>query len=933
MVTDGQTSTWVWSADHHQAGRVLETQQLWGQTVCTVWFPALERVTRLEASRLQPLSETGTLTSDAVAYLATAARLAAELTQDTLLAPLSATILPLPHQIGAVSRVIAGDRIRYLLADEVGLGKTIEAGLIMRELKLRGLVQRILVVVPKGLVPQWVAEMRERFGEVFRVVVPSESVSQLEPGVNLWHQTAQVICSLDSVKPIDGRRGWSREQTAEYNRQRFDDLVNAGWDLIIVDEAHRLGGSTDQVARYRLGQGLAEAAPYLLLLSATPHPGKPDAFLRLMSLLDADAFPDVDSLSKDRVWPYVVRTEKRRAVDVQGQPLFKPRSTQLWPVAWDLTRPEQRQLYEAVTEYVRVGYNQAVKEKKTYIGFLLILMQRLVTSSTRAIHATLERRLEALRLPEEQLSLFPAIGLEEWDELEGQEQIEAFVRTRLVALESERAEVDVLISLATRAEAAGLDPKAQALLEWIYRLQRELGEPELKILIFTEFVPTQEMLCDTLAAHGYIVSTLNGGMDLDERRNAMTAFAGPARFLISTDAGGEGLNLQFCHVVINYDIPWNPMRIEQRIGRVDRIGQAYPVRAINFVLSDTVEYRVQEVLETKLKIILEQFGIDKTADVLDSAQAVEWFDDLYVEALLNPDGLDAKVSATMQAVQTQAQAARATADMLAASDLPNPNEARQLVERPLPRWVERMTIAYLRAYGGQAEKNGAAWDLRWPVGDEMRQVVFTSREAEHMPAARHLTLEDQDVRRLTAHLPHFADGQPIPRVTLRGLPESVAGLWSLWQFELIGPTPGRSNYRLLPLFHSEDGRAFLPTARRIWEQLLINDVQIHDYARSDRAATLYRMAWQAIETAGKPIFDELAQVQQERMRRERDKGAYAFAARRRVIGRIGLPAVRQHRLAQLEQEEHALLESLEARSATLPELNLILLLEITGVAP
>ena len=200
---------------------------------------------------------------------------------------------------------------------------------------------------------------------------------------------------MDSVKPLEGRRGWSREEVAEYNRERFEDLVTAGWDLVVVDEAHRLGGSSDQVARYRLGKGLVEAAPYLLLLSATPHQGKTDAFHRLVALLDPAAFPDPVSVNKERVQPYVIRTAKRRAIDANGEQLFKPRNTRLVPVGWSERHRQQRQLYEAVTEYVRMGYNQALREKKSYVGFLMILMQRLVTSSTRAIRTTLERRLAA----------------------------------------------------------------------------------------------------------------------------------------------------------------------------------------------------------------------------------------------------------------------------------------------------------------------------------------------------------------------------------------------------------------------------------------------------------------------------------------------------------------------------------------------------------
>jgi SNF2 family DNA or RNA helicase len=295
-----------------------------------------------------PLESGGYDSPDHIVYVAAGGRVADALTQDVLLAPIESSVIPLPHQIWALARAMAMDSIRYLLADEVGLGKTIETGLIIRELKLRGLVRRILVIAPKGLVAQWVSEMRVHFGETFHLVLPEDlrTLKRIVPAAdswtdesagqgqkpatgNPWQMFSQVVVPMDSVKPLEKRRGWSAAQLAEYNRQRFEDLISAGWDLVIVDEAHRLGGSTDQVARFKLGRGLSEAAPYLLLLSATPHQGKSDAFHRLVSLLKPREFPDVDSVTRERVQPYVIRTEKRCAIDAEGQPLFKPRRTEL----------------------------------------------------------------------------------------------------------------------------------------------------------------------------------------------------------------------------------------------------------------------------------------------------------------------------------------------------------------------------------------------------------------------------------------------------------------------------------------------------------------------------------------------------------------------------------------------------------------------------
>ena len=935
---------WYYSPDHGQLCQVIEAQTLWGEMTCRVWLPGSDSVVRIPASRLKPLESTGASSPDHIAYIASAARVADALTQDVLLAPIESSLIPLPHQIRALSRAISSDRVRYLLADEVGLGKTIEAGLILRELKLRGLVKRTLVIAPKGLVSQWVSEMRFHFGETFQLVLPEDiktlrriaPTSSPENGnhdpealpANAWQMFSQVVVPMDSVKPLDKRRGWSAAQVSEHNRERFEDLISAGWDLVIVDEAHRLGGSTDQVARFKLGQGLSEAAPYFLMLSATPHQGKTDAFHRLVSLIDAQEFPDIGSVTRERVQPHVIRTEKRRAIDADGKPLFKPRRTQLGPVSWEERHRNQQLLYEAVTEYVREGYNQAMREKRSYIGFLMILMQRLVVSSTSAIRTTLERRLEALAAPQEQLTLFPLTSEEEWADLDGQEQIDVLLRTRLKALKNERAEVKLLLEAAARCEQIGPDAKAEALLDWLYRLQSEESDPELKALVFTEFVPTQEMLRRFLTERGFSVVCLNGSMDMEERKRVQEAFAKDVRILISTDAGGEGLNLQFCHVVINYDIPWNPMRLEQRIGRVDRIGQAHAVRAVNFVFEGSVEHRVREVLEQKLAVIFEEFGIDKTGDVLDSAQAGHMFDEMYVEAILNPEKVEESVESVVARLQEQAREARTTASVLGATEDLEPGEAQRLLTHPLPHWVERMTVSYLKAHGGQAEKRSQSWNLTWPDGETYENVVFTGKEAERLPAARHLTLEEPKVRGLAMRLPRFAPGQPVPIVSIPGLSEEVQGVWSLWRIAIA--TMEWNRRRIMPLFLADNGMVYMPTARHVWDQLLAASTQVRAILDNAVSQAAFEKLQSAAEEHGKPIYEALLQEHRGRIAREREKADYAFAARRRTVERIGLPQVRNYRLNLLAQEERSFQEQLNQKAHAYPEMVPLLVIRVEG---
>lgn len=949
-MTDWKVGDWTWSKTFLQSCLVIETQTLWENHLVRLWLPTTNTVVQVQAEDLGPINASQGKKAEEIGWISAAARVSEALAQNVLLAPLEADIIPLPHQIRALSRAVAGGRVRYLLADEVGLGKTIEAGLILRELKLRGRIRRILIVAPKGIAVQWVAEMKNRFGEEFRLLVPGEfsAYRRIDGNENLWKVYDQVIVPMDSVKPMERRRGWSQAQIQAYNRERFEDLVTASWDLVIVDEAHRLGGSTDQVARYRLGEGLTGAAPYVLFLSATPHQGKTDAFFRLMNLLDEQQFPDENSVNQERVQPYVIRTEKRQAIDENGQPLFKPRTTRRIPIAWQSRHQTQRLLYEAVSEYVRQGYNQALLEKRNYIGFLMTLMQRLVTSSTAAIRTTLERRLEVLRSPEEQLSLFPIVDEADWGDLESEEELDVLVHARLSGLKNEQQEVELLLETARRCEQQGPDAKAEALLDWIYKIQQEESSPDLKVLIFTEFVPTQEMLVGFLSQRGFSVTYLNGSMNMEERQQVQTQFAGPTQILISTEAGGEGLNLQFCHVVVNYDVPWNPMRLEQRIGRVDRIGQAHPVRALNFLMEDTIENRVQEVLEEKLKVIFKEFGIDKTSDVLDTSQAEALFDKVYIQAMVKPDQLEKSVETVMQLVEEQARNGLESTHLLGSQGELDPLLARETLDNPLPYWLEKMTIQYLQAQGYHPKREGDAWILKADHPKAKRNIhsersdrnssdvlirtiegkpfVFTPQDKWISSESNHLSLDSAFLRFILQQIPHFASEESTPIVSLPGIPETLQGLWSLWRISIN--SADWSAERLLPIFLNEQGRSFLPTGRSLWEVLLNQEIQVDGYQDRSASNTAFEQCLSAAKAHGKGIFIELTHMHHKQLGMDREKGNYAFQIRQRMIERVGLPTVRAYRLAQLAQEQQSWTAEIERRTAIQPELTAILILNI-----
>jgi len=934
MSKDFHVGDWCWHTHQATPCRIIERQEIWGTVTYRIWLAAKDAVVR---ARQQDLTELEYVqpTVEHILHSVASAKLLDALEDNLLLAPIQSSVVPLPHQLYALNRAMSRDRIRYLLADEVGLGKTIEAGLILRELKLRGMVKRVLVVSPKGLVRQWQAEMRLHFGEELRFIEASDLAAfrawrddSTQSEDNIWRMHDQVICSLDSVKPVESRRGWSLEQLANYNRERFEDLVSAGWDLVIIDESHRMGGSTDQVARYKLGAALAESAPYLLLLSATPHQGKSDQFLRLMQLLDRDSFPDESGIIQERVQPFVIRSEKRLAIDAEGQPLFKPRSTRLQAVSWQAKHATQKQLYEAVTDYVRHGYNQAMAAKQRHIGFLMILMQRLVTSSTAAIRATLERRQALLDAPELQAGLFDLSETDEWAELDGQSQLDAALHTSGWA--QEKSEVDMLLELARETERQGADAKAEALLELIYKLQQEENDPELKVLVFTEFVPTQAMLADYLESRGFTVALLNGGMDLEARTKAQKAFSQDVRVMISTDAGGEGLNLQFCHVIVNFDMPWNPMRLEQRIGRVDRIGQPHIVRAINFVLADTVEYRVRDVLEQKLALIAEEFGVDKAADVMDSVEVEPLFDELFVQGLQNPSDIEQECEEVIDQVREKVTTYRKENDLLTEDHTLEADDARKWRDHPAQFWLERAITAGLTGRGGSTSRQGDTWQINWMDGSESPHACFDARTAEQNPELEWVTLEDPRARAVIGDLPRFVAGQPLPTVTVNGLPNTVQGVWSLWEISLsAGNSSSQFNRkRFLPVFVMDDGRSFVPTAKRIWDLLLTESVEVHPTADVENAVTLFEASSEAAQSQGEQLFKELLEEHRSWLSEERNRATYSFESRQQAIGRIGLPAVREYRRKRLQAEHNNRIADLRDAETCLPDMNAVLLLRI-----
>lgn len=664
-------TAWRWWPNGQQVVQILTEQHLFGETSLDVYAPAEGRVHTVCADDVLDLRhrpwQPHELTTRALSLRVLSEAQGAQ--------PIAAgtKVDLLPHQVAIVRRALRLSPVRLAICCEVGLGKTTTAGAIITELLARGRVTRVLVVAPKGVQLQWVAEMHDKFGLDFTRIGP-EGVP-IDAGAAVWRAFALAVTSLDAIKPLRRRAGWTQQQLDTYNAARIRGVASAGWDLVIIDEAHHVAGSSVDVARHQLGLDLAASTDNLLLLTATPHSGKSEAFRRFLGLLD-DSFRHGRDINASTIADIVARSDKRTAVDHGGQPLFHPRTTQLEIVPWD-GHPLHRELYDGVTEYVREGYLSARATGDTARSFLMLLFQRLVASSTAAIVAALERRFETLEHSSndepEQLT---------WDELDDDEAQLLFDRPG--ASTADLADLGRLINLARNTRSAETDPKTVHFLRLLRTLQREEHDPGAKVLVFTQFRATQRSIVKILEAQGIHTVTIDGTMGLIERAEVQAAFRNDAQILISTDAGGEGVNLQFAHLIVNWDLPWTPTLLEQRIGRVDRIGQQVPVRAFNFALADSVDQRVLEVLEVKLALILEELGVDKRGDVLASVDALT--DNLYVTAILNPAALEAAGDAFLASARKELEITAEERAMLTEVTVAPPRR----VPSPVPALVERL---------------------------------------------------------------------------------------------------------------------------------------------------------------------------------------------------------------------------------------------------
>lgn len=563
-----------------------------------------------------------------------------------------ARVDPLPHQLEAVYEYfLPARRVRFLLADDPGAGKTIMAGLLLKELKARGLVQRTLIIAPANLTFQWQREMKDKFREDFTVV--RGEILRSQYGQNPWQELDQAVTSVSWVSRVDDAR---------------ESLLRSQWDLVVVDEAHKMSAASEdhKTLAYQLGEAMSERSDHLLLMTATPHKGDPKHFCMFLRLLDKDVYADIsslqDAMERGSAPCYLRRTKEtlRTFPDPETgavRPLFTERVAET--VAFQLDGDEL-EFYDSLRRFVedqsaRVAGDGTARGRA--IGFTMAMLQRRMASSIYAVRRSLERmakrRQDILADPaawraKEIKKRLP----DDFDDLTDEEQQELIAELEDVVvsydpadLQREIAQLNALVAHATQLQDREIETKLVH-LRGLLTNQGIFDDPQTKLLIFTEHKDTLDYLAGDgrdgrpvgkLLEWGLTVTQIHGGMKIGDRDAANTRiwaereFREQAQVLVATEAAGEGINLQFCRFMVNYDIPWNPVRLEQRIGRIHRYGQKFDCLIFNFAATNTVEGRVLAKLLDRLREIREELGSDQVFDVVGEVFPANRLDQLFRE--------------------------------------------------------------------------------------------------------------------------------------------------------------------------------------------------------------------------------------------------------------------------------------------------------------
>jgi SNF2 family DNA or RNA helicase len=518
-----------------------------------------------------------------------------------------------PHQVKAAHEILTSYDHRYLIGDEVGLGKTIEAAIVIEELAARGQADRVLIVAPAPLTRQWQEELREKFDRNYVIYDRDyvEAKRDAFPAENVWSHEDRIITSIDFAKQEDMLAALKN--------------VQKEWDIALFDESHHLTArrdgkrGKDKTDRYKVGKAVSETSDGLLFLTGTPHKGKRDQFYFMISLLDPYRFPHEDAVNKEGLEDLMIRRLKSEMYEADGSKMFPEKNIKTLPVN---LKKRERELYEDITEYITEHYNLATREDNDAAGFAMVLYQKRLVSSIHAIRKSLRNRMDAIEAggaDPDDLSQVTKSLLSEYREnpellTDAQrKKVEEELGAAAASTDPEkvREELEIVRDLYNQAKAIDVDSKADELRKYVDGILDR--DPDEKILIFTEYTDTLEYLRDRVFKDRD-VAEIYGDLSQSQRQEEFEKFEYSSNVMIATDAAREGLNLQFAHIMVNYDLPWNPTRIDQRIGRLHRYGQEETVEIRNLFIENTRESDILQRLFEKIDEIEETLGM--SSDVL-----------------------------------------------------------------------------------------------------------------------------------------------------------------------------------------------------------------------------------------------------------------------------------------------------------------------------
>ncbi len=635
-----------------------------------------------------------------------------------------------PHQVKAAHQILTSYDHRYLIGDEVGLGKTIEAAIVIQELAARGQADRVLIVAPAPLTTQWQDELREKFDTNYVIYDRDyvEAKRDAYPAENVWTHEDRIITSIDFAKQDDVRSALEN--------------VQEDWDIALFDESHHLTArregkrGIDKTDRYKVGKAVSETSDGLLFLTGTPHNGKRDQFYFMISLLDPYRFRDEHDVNKEGLKDLMIRRLKDKMYNKDGTPMFPEKNIQTLPVEFT---PQERELYEDITEYITEHYNLASQEENDAAGFAMVLYQKRLVSSIYAIQQSLRNRMESIKAGGADLGDLSELTKSLLDEYRDNPELLTEAQRERVEEELGAAaasgdpdkieqELEMVRDLYNQAKAIKVDSKAERLREYVDGILEE--DPDEKILIFTEYTDTLEYLKGQVFSDRDIAE-IYGDLSQTQRQQQFEKFEGPANVMLATDAAREGLNLQFAHIMVNYDLPWNPTRIDQRIGRLHRYGQDETVEIRNLFFKDTRESIILERLLEKINEIEETLGM--SSDVLGLVLEDVDLEEQIMSALASGENPEQVVDELETIVEEQEEAVRRVDDELLIRDKfdlsKEDRDVLDIVEESAEDTVSEADVAYLvrtvcQEFGGGIKnvRPGPADD-----GDDVFDLVVPDR--------------------------------------------------------------------------------------------------------------------------------------------------------------------------------------------------------------